>query len=85
MSTEDRLISAAVGPWRIDRDGWKARAERAESALEGLQGRYEEAVKLAQSLIDFDAEAGSDEFAEGWWAGLLDMARAFLSENRNPE
>lgn len=37
-------ISAAVAPWKADRDGWKARASRAEADLA-------EAVKIVQETV----------------------------------
>ncbi len=44
---DDGLVSAAVEPWRRDRDAWKARAETAEMLLD-------EAVELLSKMGDND-------------------------------
>lgn len=86
---DDSLISAAVTPWRIDRDGWKARAEQAEKdrdrAVELLRRR--DALIQSEALMainGFDGIEAHDDALRDWDDDLMDFLAGFPAPTPDP-
>jgi hypothetical protein len=78
MSAQDRLISAATDPWRVDRDGWKARAEAAEARVSELEG-------LLEVMVDWHERGDMDSSAvlQDRFVNDMNRARALLAPTQS--